>query len=676
MKNLVVLFSAAVLSSLLLVACATQNGGVNVVPERDASAAFSVEAVEGQGTFVPEYTVENTAKGVAVQINARQAADLAAAYVHLYYDPAGYTPVDVEFGDFLGGASETVTIDLVDIDGLVPLGIAQITSSGVKPATGAGELATVYFKAEPSATSRAVSAAPRGEYNKVTDLSILDQTTEEVTLRWTEVHIGDYNNDGLVTVNDLTPIGQNFGVSVASASDPLKVGLVDGNKDGQITVNDITQIGQNFGSALNGYWLYLDTTGTNAYESGISAFRTDFDDDMNHPLIYTYTADISGQDVSAYTVRPAETGVTPMPETLSDPAIGSVPGPPDPPTDVTVESDEDSGHQTVLVEWTRSTSVDVASYFIERKMTSEDDSAWAERGQVGSAADSYSDFDASFSEADSYDYRVKAVDTTELSSDWVEAGPVTPYIEVGPPPPTNIIADNTVHSPRSIDVQWTPPADESKVSFYRVYRQGPGDAQFNSVFDSPNKYTENYLDTELTAGETYTYYVVSVNNHMAEGDPSATAGATPSTYEPQVTITGLTTDKTTHYFVMGGDGVSSNITVTTDDPPTSYEWNSTQGAVSGTGATVTWIPGADSTGVGTVEISVTVHNYDASDSASLTLYLVDKPIQTTMGNGGHYINFTGDCQNAIVEGGTETTRSLSDFATQDHVILLDRWESS
>jgi hypothetical protein len=97
-----------------------------------------------------------------------------------------------------------------------------------------------------------------------------------VELSWTERQLGDYNQDGLVSVNDLTALGQHFGASVEYAdpaeydgvgcwpegdpedggADNWRLARIDGNGDGQIYLSDITTIAQHWGEQLSGYRLY------------------------------------------------------------------------------------------------------------------------------------------------------------------------------------------------------------------------------------------------------------------------------------------------------------------------------------------------------------------------------------------------------------------------------------
>jgi hypothetical protein len=664
---------------VLLAACSTANEGVAPIPERNASGAFAVTALEGPGTFTAGLLVNEREEAVAVTVTVSDAQDLSGAFVHLSYDTGRYTPERVELSDMLGGEGEIVSLALTDVAGIVPVGIAQITSSGVAPATGDGELATVYFAREPFAVTRTVSSCPKGDYNCVDDLQIIDQDTYTATLRWTEKNVGDYNNDSLVGVADLTPIGQNFNVQVSKSSNPLKLGLIDGNKDDFITVSDITQIGQNFGSQISGYRLYKDADGTNPYSDGITALRENYDSNRDQPIVYTYQADLPVGFVG-FTVRPAvasEPGEAGPLSNMAKPV--DVPGPPEPPTNLTAVSNETTGHQTVQLNWTASVSTDIATYVVERMRDTDLD--WGTPIEIGNTT-SYTDHDTAFVKDALYLYRVHAVDFTDYVSTYAELSePVTPYFVVGPPAPQSVVADNECGVANAIDVQWQAPADDSKVIQYRVKRKAPGETEFSPIFTSTNKYTLNYLDQDLTVGEYYEYFVVSVGSGDVESEPSNTAGNTPCEYVPEIHITGLTTDKLTH--CSNGSEPASNLNVATDIAPDSVDWSATAGTINGDGENATWQAQA---GMDPVKVTVTctVHAGTSSDSQTLDLYVCQEGIKTTgllnqdIGDplgSGHFIDFNNcDLLLPLAEGGGDIRadpegRPMSYYVMPDHVVL-------
>ncbi len=131
--------------------------------------------------------------------------------------------------------------------------------------------------------ARAVAKAPSGDDNAVLDLGLSNIDPDgpglgsapptAIRLSWTEQFVGDLNQDGLVSVQDLAPIGQNFkrqvsyddaqlhgGIDRWPSGDPAGLGApnwrlarVDGIADGVISVNDLTSIGVHFGERMDGY---------------------------------------------------------------------------------------------------------------------------------------------------------------------------------------------------------------------------------------------------------------------------------------------------------------------------------------------------------------------------------------------------------------------------------------
>ena len=87
-------------------------------------------------------------------------------------------------------------------------------------------------------------------------------------LSWRYYCTGDYNQNGLVEVADLTPLGQNYNVA-GPFDETSSLSVVDGNSDGLIAVTDITPIGQNYGCQVTEYKIYgSDTEGDYPQEAG------------------------------------------------------------------------------------------------------------------------------------------------------------------------------------------------------------------------------------------------------------------------------------------------------------------------------------------------------------------------------------------------------------------------
>jgi len=113
--------------------------------------------------------------------------------------------------------------------------------------------------------SKIAATPPMGSANVITDLVAID-IGGPVQLTWTHKCAGDYNNDGEVTVSDLTPVGIYYNAKAGDANWGL-ASAADGNNDGFITVSDITAIGQNYGVATRGYSIFGSHSATD-YPAG------------------------------------------------------------------------------------------------------------------------------------------------------------------------------------------------------------------------------------------------------------------------------------------------------------------------------------------------------------------------------------------------------------------------
>jgi len=129
--------------------------------------------------------------------------------------------------------------------------------------------------------TKVAAVAPAGDANAVFDLQAEIYTGDPpiISFSWTERVLGDYNQDGLVSVNDLTPIGQRYNESVehddpaahdglaywpsgdpdGAGADNWRAARIDGNDDGLIYLTDITTIAQHWNERLDGYRLYFQT---------------------------------------------------------------------------------------------------------------------------------------------------------------------------------------------------------------------------------------------------------------------------------------------------------------------------------------------------------------------------------------------------------------------------------
>ena len=144
--------------------------------------------------------------------------------------------------------------------------------------------------------AKVTAQAPQKDENAVFDLSaeLIDPDGEGgedptgIILTWTERLIADYNQDGMVTANDLTPIGQNYCFDMSlpqvgyddpalhggfdqwpggdpddgdSGSRNWRLARIDGNADGYILQYDITPIAVHWEERLTGYRIWRKAPG-------------------------------------------------------------------------------------------------------------------------------------------------------------------------------------------------------------------------------------------------------------------------------------------------------------------------------------------------------------------------------------------------------------------------------
>jgi len=142
------------------------------------------------------------------------------------------------------------------IEDVVAAGLARLGARrGASNVT--GPLARISFSAGPEETRRSISAVNEDPRSAAVFSAYGGGDYLVADISWEERNIGDYNNNGLVEVADLTPVGIYFNQEVATADDPALLAIADGNLDGFVTVHDITPIGQNFGARIDGFRLYV-----------------------------------------------------------------------------------------------------------------------------------------------------------------------------------------------------------------------------------------------------------------------------------------------------------------------------------------------------------------------------------------------------------------------------------
>jgi len=195
--------------------------------------------------------------GHEVTVTAR-AEQLRAALLTLDYPAERMHPVEgVEAVWPEVPADQLVRLTVLDSPPRVHHGTVVVHPQESSGASGTFELLTVRF-ADGAATPRRVAAVPTGAGSAIPDLSV-EASSGQVAFSY--YNLGDYNQNSLVEVADITPIGVHWDEKSPDLPPlpfpPDSIGsVVDGNSNGLIEVADITPIGQNWENACERWRVY------------------------------------------------------------------------------------------------------------------------------------------------------------------------------------------------------------------------------------------------------------------------------------------------------------------------------------------------------------------------------------------------------------------------------------
>ena len=174
--------------------------------------------------------------GVRIETNGARLSVVAEeglatdCYFYLFYPGDEQRPVAIHKGLALDENDLFLAVNAGP--GALSFGTARIAGAG--PSLRAGEIASFEFASGSAAAARSVCSAAVSDLNEVEDLVTSVNEDATVTLSWTETHPGDYDNNGVVAISDLTPIAQMFGEGPDSPT-PGRVGLVDGSGNDSYT---------------------------------------------------------------------------------------------------------------------------------------------------------------------------------------------------------------------------------------------------------------------------------------------------------------------------------------------------------------------------------------------------------------------------------------------------------
>ena len=104
-----------------------------------------------------------------------------------------------------------------------------------------------------SCMARSASTAPTGGANRVSDLSINDNGGGTYTLSWHYRNLGDYDQNGVVALEDIYPLAEHFGEAWLEGEEDTLAAVIDGSGNGSIGIEDVTPIARNFQLEVDHY---------------------------------------------------------------------------------------------------------------------------------------------------------------------------------------------------------------------------------------------------------------------------------------------------------------------------------------------------------------------------------------------------------------------------------------
>jgi hypothetical protein len=164
-------------------------------------------------------------------------------------------------------AGINLSAELMELD-------AMQTPKGVDPAVFAQLKASLRTALIARGEGKLVSTPPMGPANAVPDLSVTDTGGGTADITWHYYNVGDYNQDGVVNVADITPLAIHYGQGWVAGEENTLAAVVDGSGNKSVDIADVTQIAMNFGVECAGYNIEECDTESGSYSLNINVLLT------------------------------------------------------------------------------------------------------------------------------------------------------------------------------------------------------------------------------------------------------------------------------------------------------------------------------------------------------------------------------------------------------------------
>lgn len=189
---------------------------------------------------------------VLVQVISEREQQLDSLFFDLEYNPSLFTPVTAQATEAIAPLADSLCLEILNVPGLVSCGQVPLSKTTTLVAAGT-VLAEVLFAKQPFGRETASAEAKVPQSNNALSPLVWDEESGE--LHWYMVNPGDYDQNGMVGISDLTPLVIYFGMA-GPFSFFGHPSVVDGHNDGEINISDITPIVLNWNNYIEGFNVY------------------------------------------------------------------------------------------------------------------------------------------------------------------------------------------------------------------------------------------------------------------------------------------------------------------------------------------------------------------------------------------------------------------------------------
>jgi hypothetical protein len=211
-------------------------------------------------------------------IHVKNAPVLTYMFVYVRYYQEQWHPCESQPGSLFGFEGDRLWFTKLNIPGVVVAGMARVRPDKNGPTkVSDGVMCEIVFNARPFEYKPSwLDHAPDGEDNQPRNVQAYqDPQACAPVIYWEEANVGDFNNDGEVSITDILPVAVRYGRLSTDGSEDEWDRMADGNADGEVSRRDVWLLEPNYGALLQGYRIYRRPAGQPRSAEVLLKHRTD-----------------------------------------------------------------------------------------------------------------------------------------------------------------------------------------------------------------------------------------------------------------------------------------------------------------------------------------------------------------------------------------------------------------